>query len=91
MPDDLAHIDARVADNTSRIAALEKWAGNQRTSDAVRAERDKHLDERFDKIEESVKEIKGYLLRIVWILILGIMGGLITFILNGGLTVVPHP
>jgi len=72
-----------------RIRQLEVWKNEQATSVAVREERDRHMDKRFDRLEESVGEVKGYLLRIVWIIVLGILGSLITFIIGGGLSIVP--
>ncbi len=54
---------------------------------AVRAERDRHMDKRFDDLEQGVNDVKGYLLRIVWVIVLGILGSLVTFIIGGGLNV----
>lgn len=72
-----------------RIKSLEEWKNEQTTNTAVRAERDRHMDQRFDRLEESVGEVKGYLLRIVWVIVLGIVGSFITFVIGGGLTLVP--
>lgn len=73
-----------IDDLEKRVRALESWKSEQLMNFAVRQERDRHMDQRFDRIEQSVNEIKGYLLRIVWVIILGIIGSLITFIINGG-------
>jgi len=72
-----------------RIRALEEWKANQTTDAAVRKERDRHMDQRFDELKDSVNEVKGYLLRIVWVIVLGIVGSLVTFIVSGGLNVGP--
>ncbi|ARB06107.1 hypothetical protein FDH38_gp053 [Dinoroseobacter phage vB_DshS-R5C] len=85
MPDDLSHIEQRLEQHTDRITALELWKAEQATFLAVREERDKHLDRRFDKLEQGVDEVKGYLLKIVWVIVLGILGSLVMFIINGGL------
>lgn len=69
----------------NRLAALESWKATQDTSSAVRTERDKHLDQRFDRVESSINEVKGYLLKIVWVIILGVLGAFITFMVRGGL------
>lgn len=71
-----------------RVGDLESWRATQETQLAVREERDKHLDKRFDRLEEGVAEVKGYLLRIVWVVILAIVGSLMTFIISGGLSLV---
>ena len=88
MADD-AHITQTLATLDRRVAGLESWRAEQNTDTAVRAERDKHLNKRLDKIEEAVGEVKGYLLKIVWVIILGIVGAFITFIVKGGLANVP--
>jgi hypothetical protein len=76
---------ADIEDHERRISKLEAWKAEQSTSAAVRAERDKHLDDRFDRLETGVNEVKGYLLKIVWVIVLGIIASLITFIVQGGL------
>jgi hypothetical protein len=88
MADD-SHIAQTLATLDRRVAGLETWRNDQNTSSAVRAERDKHLDKRFDKLEKDVGEVKGYLLKIVWVIILGILGSFVTFIVSGGLSLVP--
>jgi hypothetical protein len=81
MPD----IERLLTDIDGRVRDLEIWRSEQKTDDAVRKERDKHMDARFDELKASVNEVKGYLLRIVWVIVLGIVGALLTFIVNGGL------
>lgn len=88
MEDALRRLTATVEDHGRRLATVES---NQVVTDAVRVERDKHMDKRFDQLEESVSEVKGYLLRIVWVIILGIVGALMTFIISGGLNAIPTP
>ncbi|HEY7822446.1 MAG TPA: hypothetical protein VIG24_06425 [Acidimicrobiia bacterium] len=85
MAEDLSAIERRLDEHETRLRSVEDWRATTTTSVAVRAERDKHLDKRFDKLEASVDEVKGYLLKIVWVIVLGILGSLITFIINGGL------
>lgn len=82
-------IESSLSAQSQRIQALERWRGDQRVDDAVRTERDKHMDQRFDKLEAAVGEVKGYLLKIVWLIVAGILAALITFIVNGGLTIAP--
>ena len=85
MSDDYAHLEQLVAFQNQRLSQLESWKSQQDMTMAVRTERDKHLDLRFDRVESSINEIKGYLLKIVWAIILGILGALITFMVRGGL------
>lgn len=84
MPDDHSHINVQLASLDARIAGIEVWKAEQQTSTAVREERDKHIDQRFDRVEKSVNEVKGYLLKIMWVIILGIVGSLVTFVVTGG-------
>jgi hypothetical protein len=70
-----------------RVEILEVWKVEQTTNHAVRVEKDRHMDRRFDELKESVDQVKGYLLRIVWVIVLGIIGSLLTFIINGGLNI----
>jgi len=72
-----------------RLRDLEEWKNEQVMTCAVRAERDRHMDKRLDELKESVNEVKGYLLRIVWVIVLGIVGSLVTFVISGGLTIGP--
>ena len=72
-----------------RVRALEEWKSGVKTDAAVRLLRDQHLDKRFDHLEKSVDEIKGYLLKIVWVIVIGVVGSLLTFMLSGGLSIVP--
>lgn len=85
MPEDLNHLEQQVAYQSQRLQALELWKATQETHLAVRTERDKHLDQRFDRVESSINEVKGYLLKIVWVIILGVLGAFVTFMLRGGL------
>ena len=85
MPEDINHLEQQVQVQGERLRALELWQSKQDTHLAVRTERDKHLDLRFDRVESSINEIKGYLLKIVWVVILGIIGAFITFVVRGGL------
>lgn len=81
----LMAIEHQVSSHDQRIQALEKLSVAQTTDKAVRELRDEHLDKRFDKIEDDVGEIKGYLLKIVWLIVLSLIGALVTFIVQGGL------
>ncbi len=86
MPEDLNHLEQIVALQNQRLQQLELWKAQQDITSATRTERDKHLDLRFDRVESSINEIKGYLLKIVWAIILGIVGAFITFMVRGGLS-----
>lgn len=84
---DTDHIEAHLSSLDQRVQGLERWKADLATEVAVREERDKHMDKRFDRLEKGVEEIKGYLLKVVWVIILGIIGAFVTFIIRGGLYV----
>lgn len=89
MTDRIDHIEHHLSSIDQRVQALEKWKGEANLDLAVRGERDKHLDRRFDKIEEQLKELKGYFTKVALAVILGILGYFLTFMVNGGLVVTP--
>lgn len=86
MQEDNAHLEQQLALQHQRLQQLELWKAQQDMTSAVRTERDKHLDLRFDRVEKGVDEIKGYLLKIVWVVVLGILGAFVTFMVRGGLS-----
>jgi Mg/Co/Ni transporter MgtE len=74
---------------TQRVTALEEWRHRQDVADAVRAEQAKHIDERFDSLDKKVDKgftrLDGLVSRIVWLIITALVGGVMAFILGGGL------
>lgn len=74
---------------THRVASLEKWRQDRAVADAVRAEQAKHIDERFDSLDKKVvkgfERMDGLVSRIVWLIITALVGGVMAFILGGGL------
>lgn len=85
----VTHIEHALNSQDQRLQALERAQRSVITDQAVRQERDKHLDLRFDRLEHGVNEVKGYLMKIVWVIVLGIVGSLITFMVQGGFNVAP--
>ena len=79
-------LEREVVELKKRLSVIEQWQIEQRVTTSARNERDKHLDERFDRLEKGTDEIKGYLLKIVWVIILAIIGGFVTFMMNGGIS-----
>lgn len=87
--DEMDLVQAQLAGHEARLSILEGFKSEFATQVAVREERDKHLDRRFDKLEMVVGEVKGYLLKIVWVIILGIVGSMVTFMMTGGFVNTP--
>ena len=74
---------------TNRVVSLEKWRQDRAVADAVRAEQAKHIDARFDSLDKRVSagfdRMDGLVSRIVWLIITALIGGVMAFILSGGL------
>ena len=75
-------------DKSQRIAALEAWQ-RQREVDSARHDEkwnamEARIDTRFASLESSVGEIKTALSKINWLIISGILAGVIGFLIRGG-------
>lgn len=71
-----------------RLSAIEAWQ-RQRDIDSARHDEkwnamENRIDARFSGLESSVGEIKNALSRINWAIILGIVAGVVGFMIKGG-------
>lgn len=82
-------------DEDVRLRELERWAAETRTHLAVRAERDKHIDDRFDRLEATVSthnaeqkkatnDINSKIGRVVWLVLAAILSAILNFLIKGG-------
>ena len=89
-----------MADIEDRVTSLERWKAEQVTARAVDNERRKHMDSRFDRLDQGLvdqkKDFKEFVdenraesKKFFWLFIAMIVGGVGQFILNGGLNIVP--
>lgn len=80
-----------------RVSRLEEWRSRQEIREAVEVEQRKHLDERFDALDKSVKEtrsemkesnkeIKAIFTKIVWAFVAPILAAIGAFVVTGGFT-----
>lgn len=87
-------------EHEARIRQLEVWQAEAKTTEAVRSLREEHIEERFDRIEatqranhkattENIDAINAKLGRVVWLIIAALIGGLLNFIVQGGLNALP--
>ena len=72
-----------------RVSSLESWRQEVSLQRAVEAERQKHLDERFDTLEKGLAGIHSALNRALWAVGVIVLAAITSFILNGGLSIVP--
>ncbi len=67
-----------------RIRKVEQW---QQTFDALNAERRDRDAAEFKRVHDRLDKIDSHVSRVVWLIVATIVGGIMTFILQGGLTV----
>lgn len=72
------HASARLEQAHTRLDDLTVRVGRLETADAVSAERDKHIQSSLQKIESNLS-------RVVWLIVTAIVGGVLTFVVQGGL------
>lgn len=88
-PPDTDHdLRSRVNGMEQRLTAMEAW---QRQRDIESARHDEkwnamemRIDTRFSGLESSVSDIKSALSRINWMIIGGIVAGIVGFLIRGG-------
>jgi hypothetical protein len=64
---------------------LDRRVGLLETRDAVRLERDVHIDRRFDRLEAMQKDTQGTLNRLGWLIISAVILAALTALVSGGL------
>lgn len=87
-PETDGDLRGRVVSAEQRLTALEVW---QRQRDIESARHDEkwnameaRIDKRFEGLESSVGDIKTALSRINWLIIGGIIAGVVGFLIKGG-------
>ena len=70
-----------------RLTSLELSVSAMETERAVSEEKQKFMDVRFTHIDRRLEKIEGHIARLVWVVIAGILGGLMSLILQGNDTV----
>lgn len=63
-----------------RLSVLETWRIQRDIADARK-------DEQFTSMKVDLTSIKSTLSRIVWLLVTGLIGGFIAFVMKGGLNI----
>lgn len=81
-------VEHRGASHEQRLSALEAWQ-RQRDIDSARHDEkwnamEARIDTRFSGLESSVGDIKSALSRINWLIIGGIIAGVVGFLIRGG-------
>lgn len=75
----------RLKDDVQRLSykveKIQEWKTVQETQTALATERYSNINSRLDKID-------GHMAKLIWIILVGILGAAGSFILSGGLNVV---
>lgn len=86
MPDGL--VEERLHKVEVEIIGLNSQMSELRTRLAVKDERERHVDEKLRAIKEDVDGLKSAVNKVLWLVVAAIIGGLMQFILRGGLNLV---
>lgn len=76
---------------TEDIAELRGRVGRVETALAVRRERDKHIDQRFDYIDSRLDKVSTYARWLITLVMGGIVLAFVQFMIEGGLSKRPIP
>lgn len=84
----IVSLEHKDGDKSQRLAALEDWRRQRDIESARNDEKwnamEARIDTRFSGLESSVRDIKNALSRINWLIIGGIIAGIVGFLIRGG-------
>ena len=72
------HLDKRVSAVEAQLSAIE-------TNRAVGDEKRKFLEARFAEFNRRLDKIDGHISRLVWLIIAAILGGFMSFVMQGNI------
>lgn len=78
-------LEHATAGNNQRLTTIEAWRTQRDIDSARHDERWKHMDDKIDAVGKKVDKISNDLSRIVWAVILGIIGAIMAFLIKGGI------
>lgn len=81
MTGDHANYDRRLSDLERGHQDMSKSINDMRSDQRVAKIQQQHVDKRFDKLDSNVSKL-------IWLVIASIGGGVMSFVLKGGLNVV---
>ncbi|GHC79283.1 hypothetical protein [Limoniibacter endophyticus] len=70
-----------------RLVNVENWQRMADIAEARKSEQFKAMDDRFSRIEGDLEKISQTLAKIMWLIIGGIITGMVAFIMRGGFSV----
>lgn len=66
-----------------RLVAVEAALVTMATDRAVSEEKRKFIEARFNQIDTRLEKIDGHISRLVWLIIAAILGGFMSFVMQG--------
>lgn len=69
----------------ARVSALEVWRYSQERDAAVLEERRRSEAVEFERVNRRLDKIEQLISRLVWLIMVAIVGAFMTFVINGGL------
>lgn len=67
-----------------RLSTIEVWQRNSEIAEARKSEQFLAMGERFTRIQGDLDKISATLARIMWLIISGILAGMVGFLIRGG-------
>jgi len=77
----------QTGDLRARVVALENWRVQRDIESARHDERWKHMDDRFNRLEQKLSSMGDTMTWIVRLIIGGIIAGILASIMRGGLPI----
>jgi len=77
-------LENQATSHSQRMLSVENW---QRQADITNAHREEQfvgMNDRFGRIEVDLQKINGTLAKIMWLIIGGILSGIVAFMIRGG-------
>lgn len=71
----------------ARVRKLEEWRIQIDRDLAVHFTQRQHMDERFDRVEKALDDMKAGFWKIAWLVIGSVVVAFVTFVIQGGLNI----
>lgn len=81
-------MEQKLAEHDRRLSALESGQNELRGDLRIAEVRREHIDEQFQRVNNRFNKLDQNISKLVWLVIAAILGGVMSFIMKGGLAVV---
>ncbi|MEO0677085.1 MAG: hypothetical protein AAFR53_05530 [Pseudomonadota bacterium] len=80
----IGEAESMVSSLEARVVTLEEAQQRTHMERAVNQEKQKYIEDRFNRLDKRLAKIEGHVSRIVWLVIAAIIGAAMSFIVRGG-------